>query len=278
MTTANIGLIWPSYSDPDLSYTPTFSTGSWSTDLPLANLQDERLHRVARSTDALAASSKFVVDLKRDCAIAAMAIPVHNLTKDATFRIRGSANSNGTTSPVYDSTTLSAFDPAVTAQDLADGNLALKHVFSPAAATARYWCIEVIDTGNADGHIDLGRLCLGALYQPSINIAYDAEDNLESESTVKITDGASSIVDDRPRRRTLSAMIPNLPDSEVYAYIRKMQRQLGIRGQFFYMFDPTDTSALKYERSYLARFRALTAVKAAYYSHSHYPIEIVEAL
>lgn len=277
MTTASVGFIWPSYSDADLDYTPTFSGGDWSTSLTLANLQDERLHKVARSINATAAKSQFVVDLKRACSIAALAIPVHNLSKDATFRIRGSASSNGTTSPVYDSTTLSAFSPAVTAQDLADANIALLHVFT-AAASARYWCIEIIDTGNADGHIDLGRLCMGALYQPSINIAYDAEDGLDTDSVVKKTDASSRIVDDRPRERTLSATIPNLPDSEVYAYIRKMQRQLGIRGQFFYMYDPTDTSATKYERSYLACFKALTAVKAAFYAHSSYPIELVEAL
>jgi hypothetical protein len=276
-TTANIGLVWPRYSDPDLDYTPTFSGGDWSLTLTLANLQDADMSLPARSINATAAKSKFVVDLKRAESIAVVAIPKHNLTKDATCRIRGSANADGVTAAVYDSTTLSVFSPAVTAQDLADGNIALFHVLS-APTSARYWSIEVIDTGNPAGVIDLYRLCMGALYQPSINISDDAQDLLEDDSVVTVGDGGARIVDDLARRRTLSGTIPNLPDSEVYASLRKMQRQLGVKGQFFYMYDPTDTSALKYERSYLACFKAPSAIKHAFYSHSDHPIDLTEEL
>lgn len=277
MTTSNVGFVWPSYSDPDLDYTPTFSGGDWSLTLTLANLQDSDMSLRARSIDATAAKSLFIVDLKRACSIAAIAIPKHNLTKDATFRIRGSANADGVTAAVYDSTTLSVFDPAVTKQELADGNIALRHVLS-APASARYWKIELIDTSNPDGVIDIYRLCMGALYQPAVNLAYGSRDGLETESVATIGDGGARIVDDRAVRRVFNGTIPNLLDTEIYAYLRKMQRRLGINGQFFFMFDPTDTSALRYERDYLACFKALSEVEYAFHTRSHHPIALVEEL
>jgi hypothetical protein len=281
VTTSNAGFIWPSYSDPltdaELAYTPTFSGGDWSLTLTLANLQDPDMSLRARSINATAAKSLFIVDLKRAVSIAAMAIPKHNLTKDATFRIRGSANADGMTAAVYDSTVINVFDPAVTKQDLANKNIALRHVLS-APASARYWRIELIDTSNPDGVIDIFRLCMGALYQPSINPSYGSRDGLETESVATIGDGGARIVDDRAIRRIFSGTIPNLPDTEVYASLRQMQRLLGISGQFFWMFDATDTSALRYERDYLACFKALSAVDYAFHTRSNFPIELTEDL
>lgn len=83
---------FPIYSDVGTVYTPSFSAlyGSWNGSYPLTNLQDRRLAQAARSSDALASSSQFVVDLGVARACRVFALPKHNLSLAATVEIRGS--------------------------------------------------------------------------------------------------------------------------------------------------------------------------------------------
>lgn len=70
----------------------TLSGGSWQGALPLANLQDRRSSRIARSVDALRASTQLDADLGSDGrAVRVAALPwCTNLTRAALWRIRGS--------------------------------------------------------------------------------------------------------------------------------------------------------------------------------------------
>ena len=67
----------------------SYSGGSWEATLPLTNLQDERLAKVARATDATLASTKFDCDLGANQYIWAVAMPKHNMTRDGLYRVRG---------------------------------------------------------------------------------------------------------------------------------------------------------------------------------------------
>jgi hypothetical protein len=80
---------WPLFSDVGVTYTPALSGGSWLAALPLTNLQDSRLHRVARSTDDAAASTKFGIDLGVARAVRLLALVGHNFSSAATVRHRG---------------------------------------------------------------------------------------------------------------------------------------------------------------------------------------------
>ncbi len=89
---ANVTFGTPIFSDTNQTYTPSFSGGSWSSALPLTNLQDRRLSKVARSSNALAASTTFDVDLgvARSCRV--FAVPKHNFSLASSMRIRGSSS------------------------------------------------------------------------------------------------------------------------------------------------------------------------------------------
>lgn len=80
---------WPCWSDTGVLYTPTFDSGSWNGALPLTNLQDSRLAKVTRSTDATLPSTRFRVDLKTDRAVRIAAIPKTNLSAQGRVRFLG---------------------------------------------------------------------------------------------------------------------------------------------------------------------------------------------
>jgi hypothetical protein len=78
------------------------SSGSWAATLPLANLQNRVLGKVARSTDATVTSTKFDIDLSAPKNIRVLALVNHNLSLLATVRIRGATDA-AFASTVYDS-------------------------------------------------------------------------------------------------------------------------------------------------------------------------------
>lgn len=74
---------------PNRSDDGTLSGGSWEASLPLTNLQDRRLAKIARSTDATEANTQFENDLGELRWIRTVALANHNLGPSATIRVRG---------------------------------------------------------------------------------------------------------------------------------------------------------------------------------------------
>src|SRR4051812_37187304 len=70
----------------------TYSSGLWSSSLPLTNLQTQQPKQVARSTSALTASTKFIVALPRTVPISMFALIANNFTNEATVRLRVADN------------------------------------------------------------------------------------------------------------------------------------------------------------------------------------------
>jgi hypothetical protein len=70
----------------------SLSGGSWEATLPLTNLQDRKLSKVARSTDDANASTKLVADLGDDYYVRAVSLHKTNLSRAGRYRIRGKTN------------------------------------------------------------------------------------------------------------------------------------------------------------------------------------------
>lgn len=100
---ANCIFGWPIFSDVNKTYTPTFSGPAWAAtgDLAIANLQDRRMSKVARSVDATLANTWFDIDLKRACRVGLLALPASNASLAAKIRMRGFS-----TLPIFDSLTV----------------------------------------------------------------------------------------------------------------------------------------------------------------------------
>lgn len=82
---SNVGLCHPIYSDPSVSYTPSYSGGLWESDLPLSNLADRRLAKVARSQDTELSSTRLHVDLGTSRAVGAFVIPKHTMSQSGAY-------------------------------------------------------------------------------------------------------------------------------------------------------------------------------------------------
>lgn len=79
---ANITLAWQNRTDEG-----TLSGGSWLSTLPLTNLQDRTVQKVARSSNALTESTQFDIDLSQARSIGALALVVHNISVSGKFRV-----------------------------------------------------------------------------------------------------------------------------------------------------------------------------------------------
>lgn len=276
--TATFG--YPIVSDTGPSYTPAFSGGSWSATLPLANVADRRIQRVARSTDATAANTKIIVDLGVARSVGVLAVLVPNLTKSAvpTFQWKGGSTSGGT--DVYNPGTIQAWPTGVTLEDVtgADGTpMNVYNVVTPTPFTARYIELDIVDTANVNGYLDVARLVVAGAFTPSHTFSIGAQTGHETDTERDVTEGCAALYNPKPARRIDSFAIADVTQTEAFASIRKMQRQLGKSGQLFWIPDPSDTT-YGYERNYLGVLRDLSPLNWSVGAYLDSQWSIVEEL
>jgi len=162
--------------------------GSWSTTLPLTNIKTRSLSRKARSTNAANSSTKLRFALNSARVIGSVAIVNHNMQKDATWRYRVYSDSVYSTL-VYDSGTINVWplmpfgsyewedsrfwDLQLSAEEIALFTKTLTYV-PDTVASAQYYQIEFFDSTNTDGYVELGRIFVGSIYQPTLNMSLGA--------------------------------------------------------------------------------------------------------
>lgn len=254
------------------------SSGGWEGTLPLANLTDPLLSKVARSTDATLGNTKFDWDLTSDQYIWLVALIGDNLSQAAKYRIRGS-NDPTFASSVYDSGWLDVyieiypsgvlnygdpgwFDGKLAADDYDLGyRVPITHVL-PQPESSRYWRIEIDDTANTDGYVEFGRLWLSYAYQPTINFSEGAGLGYDESSTTDETDGGVTFHDERARRRRFNFTLPMADMDEALVRGFNILRQLGTSSQVFFVYREDDTHHM-HRRSFLATLHDLNALEIA---------------
>lgn len=254
----------------------TFSAGSWELTLPLANLQDADVSKKARSTDATTGSTRIDIDLgAASWPIRGIALIGHNLSLAAQVRVYGDDAANFA-SPNYDpgienaypviygaSDTIWGITPgavALTAVEFADG---VRHPFihlPSSAQTERYWRIDITDTGNSDGYVEIGRLVAFQGWQPTTNPQVGSRIAFVSESETVPTDGGTFRHRARPRYRRMFFTIPMLELDESLIQVTELLRRIGTTEQVFYVQDIADTIHL-HRRSMLATLQEATALE-----------------
>lgn len=94
--------------------------------------------------------------------------------------------------------------------------------------TYRYWKIEIDDTGNADGYIDIGRLYVTKKFQPTVNVSYGLGEGYidNSRKTRKISGGTSSVI--RTPLKTIEFSLDFGDKAEMYGELRDFDFYRGI--------------------------------------------------
>lgn len=182
-----------------------------------------------------------------------------------------------TTEPVlYDSGALDAWPTGIDAEESEEMNVGSLLTF--AAVTARHWRIEIGDDANPDTYVELGRVVIAGAWQPTVNlIGRGGKIGLGTDTVRRVTDGGAAIYARRPTKRRFTGTLGEMPEDEVLANLFDMQRIAGIDRQFYFVYDPDDTTHL-HRRAFLAVFRQLSEFEYATLNHYGIPIALIEEL
>lgn len=276
------------------SDTAAFSGGSWQTGLPLTNLADPRLWRVARSVDADPANTKFMVSLTQEESFLALVLGPMNVTTAYEYRIR--AYTDGTFSSIIAGSDTDWVNPfggtagdalslewenqwfwlGIEPFDDEERGIFLIHIY-PELVTSSHWSFEIKDENNPDGYIEAGRLFMPSSLTPSINYSPDGNGLGFLDKSLR-TDllGGGEEVDRRLNPRVFRFAIPILPDDEVYREVYKYLRAAGFDGEVFVIPNPDDPADIMQNRAFLGRMTQMDPITQLAANYAGFGAEIKE--
>lgn len=285
---ANLMLAYPNRADD-----ATLSGGDWLTPLPLTNLKNRILQRVARSASLDTADTQFAIDLTQSRAIRVLTLANHNFSLEAQYRLTGSSASDFSSTD-YDSGWIDVWPYGVfdllsleweddnwwtgqmDAETRAAYNSILIHVLDQ-QRHLRYWKVELSDPGNSAGYIQIGRLFLGQGWQPDINYNYGASLGWETSTIVETSLGNVEYFDRREGRRIFRFSLTWLDDREAMEKAFELQRNQGINREIVLIAD-ADDARQGIRRNFLGRLRQLSPIEHPYYGYHTTAFEIQEIL
>lgn len=270
----------------------TLSGGSWLAALPLDNLKDRRIGKVARSTSPSPGSTQFDADYGGTRLLRLVAIVNHNLSLDAEYRIRLSIDPAFATTvadsgwlPVWPVVnpfgTITWGDPnwwtGQISQEEQEAYTSILTYILPTSVNARYMRIELSDPTNPDGYVQLGRPFTANGWQPVRNMVYGASLQWENRSEVSETLSGAEYFNERAAPRVARFELQAMTESEAMAIAFEIQRSSGITREIFYVWDPEDTvHALR--RQFMGRLRQLSPIENPGPNRWRSPFEIKELL
>lgn len=270
----------------------TLSGGAWAGTLPLGSLQTRVIQQKARSVSAATAATQFAIDLGAQRNIRLIGLIAHNFSLAARYRITASNAADFSLlvadsgwkdcwPEVYPASTLEWEDDnwwngKYTQEQLAGVNWNVVHIL-PANKLARYWKVEIDDTVNLAGYVELGRVFIGAGWQPFRNKSYGATLGVETGTTVDEALGGAEYFDVRTAYRVARFSLEWMSADEGLAQSYELDRRAGIDKEVLYIYDPDD-SVHALRRQFLGRLRQLNPLEFPYYSITKKAYEVKELL
>lgn len=245
--------------------TPTLAAGSWGSGTPLAYLLTRNRAERARSSDALATSTLLTVDWGSAQTARVLSICGHNLSSAATVRWKRGTTPSGT--DVYDSTALAAwgFSPIVY-----DGDHWHVSIVQPAATSARYERIEIIDTANPDGYVELARLFIGDVLEPEGDADMGARYADRDLGTKERTESGTPVVIARPVLSGAVAVLGDLTPAEART-LRNLRTWAGTTEEVWVSPDIDDAEVTQAD-GFVGTFDELSPIEKASFSRRGVPV------
>lgn len=267
--TGNIILGFDNQSDD-----ATLSGGSWS--LPLTNLQNRDLSVVARSTDATLANTQFKVAFDYPRSFKFITVGPTNIQTAAAFRFR-TYNDVAFTELDEDTGWVRPFtrEPfgslpwghpnlwdGILPWDDADRLIWPIQIYAN-PVSSQYWSMEIDDTSNPDGYVEMGRLFMPRYWQPTRNFTPDNNFVFEDNSRHRPTlNGGDNPLGQRDKR-VFRFGFDNLENSELFTSAYDFDRTAGYDGEVFVIPDPNDDFVTMQRRSFMGRNRRLNGLALA---------------
>lgn len=278
---------------PNRADAATLSGGSWTAARPASSVQTREVSDVARSTDATSANTKIRFDLGAAYPIRVVGIFGHNLSLSATVRIYAD-DENTYTSPPYDQT-VDAFpaiypsgtslwgeelsEAALSAEDWAGGRLKYGVIHVPGSVQDyRYWGIDIVDTGNADGYVEIGRVFIGQAWDPGRHFVGGAQIGARGQSErFEMPYGGAHYRERQQARYIRGTFEGVLTDEALIQGLEGLHMVVGTTRQVVYVHDTTDTYHMP-RRSFLGTVSELSAMEMPYATAHDIPVEIAEEI
>lgn len=203
--------------------------GSWETSAPDTNVGTWALADTARTTDVLATSTKLLVDHGSAKAKRVFALMGDNASSAATIRIKCGTTPGG--AEVLDTGAISRwhFSP------LAGHVGALYEAIIPldAEVSSRYDTIEIVDTTNPAGYLDVGRLFIGRALAFTWNPRWGLREGHADLSKVGLAYGGADWpqVNRRPRTVSFEAGDMTLSEGDLALEIEQLS---GLTGEVLF--------------------------------------------
>lgn len=261
---ARVSILWNKPSDLGV-----YSGGNWVGGLPLANMAEADVRRVARTTGVTTADTRFRVDLNAvmPVSISDFVLLNHNMTTSATIRfvVTSDAADASPAARTLDTGILPVWVPTVVPGALPwgvfpwDGVDMLAYPSGTAffhrsgqAGLGRYlWCY-ISDAANPAGFVQIGRFMGGTAWSPQTNAAYGASMRWVDPGEAKRTRGGRRLVSARPRYRQFEMTFGRLSQEEALGVAFEIDRQLGKGGNFYLSMDPEEPGEFRFRRSIYA--------------------------
>lgn len=253
----------------------TLSGGAWLSQLPLTNLQNRLIAKLARSSGTTKPATQFDINLGRARRIGMLSLIGHNLTVLAKVRIRGD-DANDFATPLYDSGWVDVWPSGmipVSLLEWEEDNFWLGTLSEQARAgyqspfihrvttlpSLQYWRIEIDDTSNSDGYIQIGRLFLADIWQPTYGPTVGAALGMDDTTPVESSLGGSEYFDARAKPRVHRFDLRAMNKTEAYSRVLDLQNLLGIAGEILIDPDYADIEN-KPRRAFVGRLRSLSPI------------------
>ncbi|WP_152045509.1 hypothetical protein [Aureimonas psammosilenae] len=254
------------------------SGGNWP--LPLGNIQNRRLAKIARSASLNPADTVIVMDFGRSRTLRIFALVAHTISLNGRMRITASANAD-MSEPTYDSGEIDVWGSLTNAiwdlnelewendnfwlggyteEEIAGFTATSTHIM-PTDVSGRYWRIAITDSNDA-GYIDIGRIFAGPAWQPEHNFSWGASLGFETRTAIETALDDAEFFDEREPRRVVRFTLNYLDASEGYGRALELTRRAGISKEVFVVSDPADEgNGLR--RNFMGRLNQLSPLEAA---------------
>ena len=249
----------------NVSDSATLTSSDFVATLPVTNVQLEGRARVARTTNATGTKT-INGNFAGASVISSCVLYNHNLTSQATWRLRMWDAAGQTGNLMYDSGTLSAL-PALGWGEFAWGlspwgasvftgwGSAFSVLWFPAVGALSFR-LEITDAANPAGYIQAKRLLLGPYFEPLVNVSYGLQLYWQDNSEQRRTQGGSLRTDVRVRYRCLQGDLSYLSFTE-RALAMDTLRQIALRTETFVSVFPGVGGALERDYSLLGKFTSM---------------------
>ncbi len=278
---------------PDKTLTASLSAGSWQAAFPLSNLAVAALALKSRSTNALAASTKFDINLGAATKLRVVALVGHNLSIAATIRVRLSTVADFA-SNVYDSGTINAYpnyyddtsldwgQPVLTNNKPSTADaIAMRYPLfftTPAMVTAQYARVEITDTANPAGYVEISRCFVAPGLEPSLNMKYGANWGLDGRTKSDESLNGTSYFNRIEARRSVNFTLGSITPEAGMGQHLEAQRFLDQDKELFFVADPAATCISMRLQSFMGRLRLLAGYEYLAWNRGDVGYQLVESL